>query len=117
MPMRDTKPEKIIQIVLSLNNIQYQKHKSFKMTSGSYHQVDLFIEPNLCIEIDGCYWHSCKQCGYNYLPRIQKDLLINKSLQSQGYKVLRIWEHEINESVDRCVESIKNEISKSHILI
>jgi len=107
-PLIDSKPEKIIQIALSLEGTQYQKHKNFKMKSGSYRAVDIFIEPNICIEIDGCYWHSCKQCGYDYPPRIEKDKLINKSLKSQGYKVIRIWEHEIKESVDMCIEKIKN---------
>ncbi len=107
-PLIDSKPEKIIQIALSLEGIQYQKHKNFKMKSGSYHVVDIFIEPNICIEIDGCYWHSCKQCGYDYPPRIEKDKLINKSLKLQGYKVIRIWEHEIKESVNKCIKKIKN---------
>jgi len=106
-PSQDTKPERIIQIALSLEQIQFQKHNPFKMKSGSYHQVDLFIEPNLCIEIDGCYWHSCKRCGFDYPPRIEKDRIINESLQSQGMKVIRIWEHEIKESMDRCIERVK----------
>ena len=110
MPSHDTKIERVIQIALSIEQIQYKKHKAFKMKSGSYHQVDIFIDPNICIEVDGCYWHSCKQCGFDYPPRVEKDKLINESLRSQGYKVIRIWEHEIKESVDRCVEMIRKEI-------
>ena len=111
-PLQDTKPERIFQIALSIENIQYLKHKPFKVNS-TYHQVDIFIQPNICIEIDGCYWHSCKQCGFNYPPRIEKDKLINESLQSQGYTVLRFWEHEIKKDVSKCIEKIKSEIKKS----
>jgi len=112
-PLLDTKPERIIQIALSLENISYKKHKPFKMKSGSYHQVDLFIEPNIVIEIDGCYWHSCKQCGFNYPPRIEKDRIINESLKQQGYKILRFWEHEIKADVTKIVERIKAEQNKN----
>ena len=99
-PQQDTKPERITQIALSLEQIPYQKHKPFKMNDDSYHQVDLFIKPNICIECDGDYWHN--------LPKAKiRDKLINESLKSQGLVVLRFWEHEIKSDIDAVINKIK----------
>lgn len=61
---------------------------------------DFFIEPNICIYCDGDYWHN--------LPDIKsKDERQNFSLNFLGYKIYRFWEHEINSSIKKCVDSIK----------
>jgi DNA mismatch endonuclease, patch repair protein len=62
---------------------------------------------NLCIFVDGCYWHGCpihfkynekqkraKHIKYTVMPR---DILINKSLTELKYGVIRIWEHDIKK--------------------
>ena len=103
LPLKNTKIERITQIALSLEGIEYQKHISFKMLDGTYHPVDLFIKPNIVIECDGDYWH-------NRPEMIVRDELVNKSLKSQGLIILRFWEHEINKSVDKCIERVKNEL-------
>lgn len=50
--------------------------------------IPFFIKPNLVIEIDGEYWHSSKES-------MNKDLLINRSLNLQGIIVLRISDKSI----------------------
>src|SRR5574337_583262 len=56
-PKKDTKIEKMMQIALSLNGIKWTKQKLFE-NDQFYHRVDLFIEPNICVECDGDYWHK-----------------------------------------------------------
>lgn len=85
LPVRDTKPEKAIQVALETLNVKYQKHKPIRLSSGSYHQVDIFIYPNICIEVDGEYWHRRPDT-------IKRDKFINRSLTTDGYVVIRIWE-------------------------
>mgnify|MGYP001567046335 CR=1 FL=1 len=60
---------------------------------------DIFIKPNICIFIDGCYWHKCSQCGYEDKLITEKDQKITEQLQLQGYSVLRIWEHQIKNGL------------------
>jgi len=55
----------------------------------------------LAIYADGDYWH-------NIAPVKKRDIEQNKVLQRNGYHVIRFWEHEINESVVKCVDRIKN---------
>ena len=57
--------------------------------------VDFYIpEKNLIIECDGCYWHGCPIHHPNRAN--SKDSIRDNKLSSLGYKVIRFWEHEIN---------------------
>jgi len=68
-----------------------------------------FIFPKLhvAILVDGCFWHCCPK--HSNLPANNRlfwqrklnanklrDLLVNRTLRKQGWRVLRIWEHELN---------------------
>ena len=71
-----------------------------------------FVFPKLhvAIFIDGCFWHGCPQCR-RPLPRanraywtaklksnVAKARSVSKSLRKDGFRVIRIWEHEIRKS-------------------
>lgn len=99
-PKTNTKPERFMQSVLSVNGIKHETHKPFKI-GNSYHQVDIFIKPNICIEVDGKYWHS--------LPKqIKRDKIIDKGLRKQDYEIIRFWDHEIYNNPLNCLNVIKN---------
>lgn len=108
IPYKDTRPERMVQIALSLESIKFEKHKAI---TG---QPDIFIEPNLCIFIDGCYWHGCTECKpYENLSEKQKnrivsDMKTNHKLTSMGYFVLRIPEHEIVKNNANSINKIMN---------
>lgn len=53
IPFHDTKPELIVQAALRELGVQFRTHAPI---TG---QPDIFIEPNICIFVDGCYWHKC----------------------------------------------------------
>lgn len=66
----------------------------------------LFPEARLVVFVDGCYWHGCEQCGH--LPNVnrpywsakiagnrQRDERNTRSLEADGYRVVRFWEHEL----------------------
>jgi very-short-patch-repair endonuclease len=90
-PFKDTTPERFIESILTLNGIKFEKHKPIKFSTGSYHQVDFFLTPNICIEVDGDYWHNTSDGK-------KRDIIINKELMSLGYDIYRIWEHEIMQN-------------------
>lgn len=112
-----SKPERKINSVLSVNGIKFEKHKPFKI-GNIWHQVDIFIEPNIIIEVDGCYFHWCEECMVNkelkdkkVIDHVKRDKIINESLTSQGYKIIRIWEHDINSNILECLNVITDEIN------
>lgn len=65
----------------------------------------VFTQKNLAIFVDGCFWHGCKTCrlipksnklfwNHKINANIQRDKLVVKTLRKQGWKVLRIKEHQ-----------------------
>ena len=54
------------------------------------YQCDIFIPSlNMVIECDGIYWHK-------YPTGKEIDHIRTQELIDNGFKVLRLWEHEIN---------------------
>tara|TARA_Y100000590_G_C15531828_1_gene943486 strand:+ start:62 stop:1003 length:942 start_codon:yes stop_codon:yes gene_type:complete len=112
IPRKDSKPEIRLQKILSDKKIIFEKHVNLEG------QPDIYIEPNVCIFVDGDYWHGWEflqgrdfstQKKFNneyFKKKIEYDLNITKKLTKQSYKVLRFWEHEINEESEKCVQKI-----------
>jgi very-short-patch-repair endonuclease len=57
------------------------------------------IEPNLVVFCDGDYWHNLP----NYKDRDKRQ---NKELKKLGYKVCRLWEHEIINEPNKCLRRV-----------
>lgn len=66
----------------------------------------VFPRKKIVIFIDGCFWHKCPRCFIK--PRtnvkfwkekiesnVKRDKIVNSELRKMGWKVLRIWEHEL----------------------
>jgi len=70
------------------------------------------IDHGVVIFVDGCFWHKCPKCfkmpesnKEYWLPKIERNISrskeVNRELKKKGYKVIRIWEHQIkNEKFD-----------------
>ncbi|MBR0233557.1 MAG: very short patch repair endonuclease [Synergistaceae bacterium] len=43
---------------------------------------------------------------------IERDKRVNQSLASMGWKVLRFWDIEIKQNLEKCISTIKNAIPK-----
>lgn len=86
----------------------------------------LFPFCKLAIFVDGCFWHNCPLHGE--IPKtntpfwkqkiernVERDKEINDLLQSQGWSVLRVWEHAINDSLDSVVLEVSKKIEEAVI--
>jgi G:T-mismatch repair DNA endonuclease (very short patch repair protein) len=111
LPFKDSKPEKLTQAFLTNNNIPFRKHVLIKLVN-SYHRVDVLLKDNLVIEVEGCFVHQCEQCGFTkgYYGKTseqirEKDNKIYSQLNSLGYRVIRLWEHDINVNDFSILES------------
>jgi len=87
LPVKDTKIEVKIQNYLNQLNVDYYKHEYIHIKHA--YQCDFFIpSKNLVIECDGNYWHK-------YPTGRDIDKIRTQELIEKGFKVLRLWEHEI----------------------
>ena len=76
-----------------------------------------FPRENIAIFVDGCFWHGCPICGHvpkknssfwqmKIIRNKVRDEKTNKFLRSHGTSVIRFWEHELADSLSRCVEKV-----------
>lgn len=114
-PAKDTQIEVKIQEGLREIGINFEKHKAIMG------QPDIFIEPKMCVFVDGCYWHGCEECfdknkiSEKILLIKSRDIRVTQSLQEQGYKVLRFWEHEIKGNLESCITRIKDNLQTKSV--
>ena len=66
----------------------------------------IFPKCKLALFVDGCFWHGCPKHGTKpkgnrtfwknkFARNLVRDRLVNRTLRTQGWKVIRIWEHEL----------------------
>ena len=66
----------------------------------------VFTKLKLAIFVDGCFWHGCpKHCNQPANNRAfwrrklssnkARDALVTRTLRRGGWRVLRVWEHEL----------------------
>ena len=66
----------------------------------------------LAVFVDGCFWHGCPLHGTqpksnakfwrDKIVRNQaRDRLVTRTLRAQGWRVFRIWEHELRRKNER----------------
>lgn len=90
LPKKDTSIEVKIQNFLKTLGIEFFTHQYMKKIEHAY-QCDILIPyMNLVIECDGDYWHK-------YPIGNDIDHIRTKELLEKGFKVMRLWEFEINE--------------------
>ena len=75
----------------------------------------VFHRQRLAVFVDGCFWHGCPQHGTRpkgnaafwrrkFAANIARDRRVNRALRRAGWRVLRIWEHELKQCGRRNAE-------------
>ncbi len=68
-----------------------------------------FPKHKLAVFVDGCFWHGCPKHGVQpkgnkefWLTKLEankaRDRKVNRLLRANGWRVLRIWEHDLAKS-------------------
>jgi DNA mismatch endonuclease (patch repair protein) len=81
----------------------------------------VFAKQGVAIFVDGCFWHGCaKHCRMPASNRkywvakiernVRRDSLTRKTLQSKGWKVLRVWEHELKRRPQQVMRKVAEAI-------
>jgi DNA mismatch endonuclease (patch repair protein) len=76
------------------------------------------------IFVDGCFWHGCRKCSLAsksnreyWLPKITGNVVRDRTnmrlLRQSGWKVVRIWEHDLKSDPVKCVRKIMAAIGPS----
>jgi len=80
-----------------------------------------FVFPKLhvAVFVDGCYWHGCPKCelksksnlqywGPKIAGNIARDKRNARWLREAGWKVVRIWEHDLKTAPLRALRKIQS---------
>jgi len=83
----------------------------------------VFPRKRVVVFVDGCFWHGCPRCyrrpssrrGYwdaKVARNKARDRRVTRTLRRMGWRVLRIWEHELAKTPQRCVEKVANLLAR-----
>lgn len=95
----------------------WRRHVSVRLGSKSVRPDFVFSRQRLVVFVDGCFWHGCPQHGTRpksnreFWDRkldanIARDARLDSSLKSEGWSVLRFWEHAVKADSDGCARKI-----------
>ncbi len=111
---QDTAPEIRLRRALWKAGLRYRIRKRVEKA-----KPDLaFLGKRLLVFVDGCFWHGCPrhytkpaENAAFWVAKIEKnrarDARNNQMLEAKGWKVVRVWECEVEKELDRVVDEIQ----------
>jgi DNA mismatch endonuclease (patch repair protein) len=118
---KNTTPERRLRSALWAAGLRYRVHSATPVGRPDV----AFIQQRLAVFIDGCFWHGCPK--HYVRPRsregfwtqklkenVDRDRRQTLALEALHWRVVRAWEHEIFEEVDKVVSRVRLALSASH---
>jgi DNA mismatch endonuclease (patch repair protein) len=78
----------------------------------------IFRRVRLALFVDGCFWHGCpKHCKIpignrafwkkKFAANKSRDRRVNRELRRLGWRIIRIWEHDLAKRGVACIRKIQ----------
>ena len=112
---RDTKPELLLRSALHRGGWRFRVDVPIDVTGRRVRPDIVFTRRRVAVFVDGCFWHSCQEHGR--IPKTNvsywetklnankaRDLADTRALEHDGWKVVRVWEHD---DVEDALEFVK----------
>lgn len=103
-PRSDTKPEVNLRRALHRRGLRYRV--GVPVPGAPRRTIDIaFTKMRLAVFVDGCFWHGCPEHGvapknnsewwsYKLAGNRERDESTSALLANQGWRVVRVWEHQ-----------------------
>lgn len=103
---RDTAPELALRRILHRLGLRYRVDFPIRPTGERLMRPDIvFPARRIAVYVDGCFWHGCPLHGSRaatnqaywdekIATNKARDARVTAALKSDGWTVLRFWEHE-----------------------
>jgi DNA mismatch endonuclease (patch repair protein) len=116
---RDTQLEISFRAMLWASGLRYRVRSSLPGKPDL-----IFPASRVSVFIDSCFWHACpqhcRQPKSNQRYWVEKlrrnrerDLAVTIQHKRLGWKVVRVWEHTIKATPDKCVAKIMTALSRT----
>ena len=106
--LQETLPEKLVRKILVDNNIDFSAQVNIRNFIADF----VLNDYKIIIEVQGDYWH-CNPNIYKNGPindiqrkKIKQDKVKHKVYTELGYKIIYIWEQDINNDFNKCTKQI-----------
>lgn len=87
-----------------------------------------FVGARVAVFVDGCFWHACPAHGVapksNALfwktkigGNVERDAQVNRILREDGWTVIRLWEHDVEDDLPRCVRKVVTTVRTSLVKV
>lgn len=105
----DTKPEVTLRSALHGRGLRFRKDYPVRTSDHTRTRVDIaFTRARVAVYSDGCWWHGCPRHGTGARANAdfwsaklarnrERDRRITASLEADGWRVVRIWQHHSTE--------------------
>lgn len=117
---KNTSPEKLVR-----GGLRAAGFTGYRTNSSLPGRPDIiFPKARLAVFVDGCFWHKCPE-DYKepdtrkdfWKKKIERNVIrdrqVNGILSSQGWTVVRFWEHQVKASPEVVVQSIAARLKNS----
>ena len=108
---KDTKIEMKIAELLRKNKMRYRRHPKL------FGSPDFIVEKKVLVFCDGDFWHGYRYDGKKKPPKkfwrdkiernMERDRKVSRKLRTDGWSVVRLWEHDIEMRPEKCVGKIR----------
>lgn len=115
---RDTKVELVVRKELHRRGYRFRVNATWLAGKPDI----VFTRFRLAIFVDGDFWHGWKfdQWSQKLSPywrekisgNITRDLRHRALLRREGWAVMRLWEHDVNKNLERCVRRIETKLDQ-----
>lgn len=114
---RDTKPEALLRRVLWARGLRYRLHIR---VDGARPDL-VFKGARVAVFVDGCFWHGCPDhyvrprsrdrfWREKLLTNVERDVRQTLKLEQEGWRVCRLWEHEVFEDPEGAAKLVESAI-------
>ncbi|NNB93696.1 very short patch repair endonuclease [Corallococcus exiguus] len=113
----NTSPEVTLRRALWARGLRYRLHA--RTPAGRPDVV--FSASRVAVFIDGCFWHGCplhyarprsreEFWSAKLVENVERDARQAVTLESAGWQVVRLWEHEIITELESAVELVERAV-------
>jgi very-short-patch-repair endonuclease len=104
-----------------VSNVQRRLYEELKNKLGDevllehqfhFYSIDI-VYRDIAIEVDGDFWHANEAKGFTVKHNVQiknkvNDINKDKYLAKNGWRVIRVWESDINDDIENVVKEIED---------
>jgi DNA mismatch endonuclease, patch repair protein len=114
---KDTTPELVFRQALWEAGLRYRIRRTLPGTPDI-----VFVNCRVAVFVDGCFWHGCRRhytaparnsdfWRQKLFRNVERDRRVDRELRRMGWRIARLWEHDISENVEAAVERVRRFVS------